>query len=223
MTNILNLFRKSPFEPLYEHRLHVQKSISLVKPLFKVMFAGDKKELERISQEIIEAEKAADDVKVEIRRILPKGVYLSVNREDLLRYLKIQENLADTVEDIMVLLSIKELSTPPELANEILLFVDIVVNVCDIADKATDHLRSLVESGFRGEDVREVLSLVEESEKGEREADIAGLKLAKLLFTLEDEMKPSDLILWFRIFKMIGSLADNADNTGDLLRTLLSR
>ncbi len=223
MANILKLFSKSPFEPLYEHRLKVHDCINLVRPLFEAVFAGDKEEQDRISREIIEAEKAADGLKMEIRRILPKGIFLPVNREDLLRYLKIQDDLADTVEDIMVLLSIKKLKAPPELKQRILEFVDIAIGVCRICDQATDHLRTLVESGFRGEGVLEVLDLVEEAELAERQADNAGLDIARKLFELEDELKPSDLLLWFRIFGLIGNLADYADKTGDFLRNLLSR
>lgn len=223
MTHILNLFRKSPFEPLYQHREKVLASIDLVKPLFKSVFAGDKAEQEKLSRQIIEAEMAADKLKREIRRILPKGVFLPVNREDLLRYLKIQDDLADTVEDIMVLLSLKEIAAPPELQAEIMTFIDVVLNCCQLADKATDHLRPLVESGFRGEDIKEVLVFVEAAEEAEREADDSGLALAQKLFTLEDQMKPSDLMLWFRIFDLIGNLADYAENTGELLRNMISR
>lgn len=223
MTHILDMFRKSPFEPLYEHRLKVQDSVVLVRPLFQAVFAGNANEQKRISEQIVVAEKAADALKDEIRRIVPKAVFLPVNREDLLRYLKIQDDLSDTVEDIMVLLSFKQIQTPPELAAAILEYVDVVLHVCTLSDQATDRLRPLVESGFGGEDARVVISLVEQMDVAEREADIAELTLVRRLFSLEDKMKPSDLMLWFRILDLVGDLADYSENTGELLRNMLAR
>ncbi len=223
MSSILNLFRKSPFEPLYKHRIAVRQSIDLVKPLLQAVLSGDQKEQERITDKIISAERKADELKMEIRRIVPKGVFLPVNREDLLRYLKIQDDLADTAEDIAVLASMKKLFAPVTLADEIMHYVDIVLNVCSLADEATDQLRPLVTAGFKGESAQNIMDLVEKAELAEREADEFGLQLAKKLFKAEDQMKGSDIFLWFKIFGLIGDLADYADKTGELLSNMLSR
>ncbi len=223
MTHILNLFRKSPFEPLFEHRLKVRECVDQVKPLFQAVFAGDREEQKRLSDCITAAEREADDLKVEIRRIIPKGIFLPVNREDLLRYLKIQDDLADAVEDITVLLLVKQLTVPPELSADIISFVETVLEVCYLADEATDRLRPLVNAGFKGEDVQVVMELVEKAEEAERCADKAGLALAQKLFTFEDRMKPTDVLLWFRIFDLVGNLADFAEKTGELLRNMLAR
>jgi len=223
MASILNLFIKSPFEPMFEHQMKVHECVSMLKPLFEALFEGNKKELKRITQQIRTAETEADKLKDEIRDIIPKGIFLPVNREDLLRYLKIQDDLADSVEDITVLISLKELTAPPELAKEILSFIDVVMEACRLGDEITDYLRTLVYSGFKGEKAQEVLKLVDKVNKAEHDSDKAGHELAKKLFAHEDEMKPSDLILWFRIFDLIGNLADHADNTGERLRSMISR
>ena len=223
MTHILDLFRKSPFDPLYKHRLKVRECTDLVKPLFKAIFSGDVEKQTQISKQICDAEKQADRLKEEIRRIMPKGIFLAVNREDLLRYLKIQDDLADAVEDIAVISGVKVLQTPNELRDGILSYVDTVLSVCTLADEATNHLKQLVETGFKGEEVTTVLDLVVKSEQAEREADIAGFELAKKLFRHEDEMKATDVMLWFRILDLVGDLADYADKTGEWLRNMLEK
>ncbi len=223
MQGILGLFSKSPFEPLYEHRLKVQECLELIKPLFVALFKGDKKELKRISDLIVKLEAEADDFKVEIRQAIPKGVFLPVNREDLLGYLKLQDNLADTAEDLTVLIGLKDLYAPDGLSCEILDFIEVVLAVCDLGSKTTEHLRALVASGFKGEEVKAVLDCVDELGLAERRADKVGHEIAKKLFTYEDEMKPSDLMLWFRILDLIGNLADYSDNTGERLRNMLTR
>ncbi len=223
MANILNLFTKSPFEPLYEHRAKVRECVDMLKPLFQAALSGNTGEQERISAAIIKSEHEADIIKTKIRQILPKGIFLPVNREDLLRYLKIQDDIADGVEDVMVLLNMKELSAPLALAEEIIRFIDCVLHVCDLAEEATDHLKSLVETGFRGEGIQEVITLVDKTELAERKADNASLALAKTLFMVEDEMKATDVFLWFRIFDMVGDIADHANKTGEWLRNMVTR
>ncbi len=223
MKHILDLFHKSPFEPLYEHRLKVRDCTDLVKPLFEAIFAEDTEKQQELSKRIYEAEKEADLLKVKIRRIIPKGIFLAVNREDLLRYLKIQDDLADAVEDIAVITSLKPLATPPALRDEILSFVDTVLNVCMLADEATDHLKPLVEAGFKGEDTATLHELVEKAEEAEREADLAGLEVAKKLFKHEDEMKATDVMLWFRVLDLVGDLADYAEKTSEWLHNMLNK
>ena len=223
MTHILNLFRKSPFDPLHKHGMKVRECTDLVKPLFEAIFSGDRKKQSEISRKICDAEKEADLLKVEIRRIIPKGIFLPVNREDLLRYLKIQDDLADTVEDIAVMTGIKELSTPSQLQDDILTYIDTVLQVCTLADNATEHLRPLIETGFKGENVTRVFELVEQAEQAERNADDEGLEVARKLFACEDEMKATDVMLWFRILDLVGNLADYAENTGEWLRNMLEK
>ena len=223
MTHILDMFRKSPFEPLYKHMLKVRECTDLVKPLFEAIFAGDIKKQQELSKRICDAEKEADLLKIEIRRIIPKGIFLAVNREDLLRYLKIQDDLADAVEDIAVITSVKPLTAPPDLRDEILSYVDTVLNVCTLADKATDHLKPLVEAGFKGENTASLLELAERAEEAEREADDAGLEVAKKLFKHEDEMKATDVMLWFRVLDLVGDLADYAEKTGEWLHNMLDK
>ncbi len=223
MSNILSLFAKSPFEPLYEHHLRVQECVNLVKPLFNSLFEGNNEEFKRISTQIYKAENEADQIKNQIRNTVPKGVFLPVNREDLFRFLKIQDDMADCVEDITVLLTMKELVFTPEFVQEVMSFIDVVLTACHLADLANKNLRTLVNAAFKGQEIQEVLNLVDQVEKAEREGDKAGHALAHNLFTHEDVMKASDLILWFRILDLIGDLADYSAKTGEWLRTMLIR
>ncbi len=223
MASVLTLFSKSPFEPLYKHRDKARECVDFLKPLFEAVFSGDDEAQVRITDAISKSEREADLLKVEIRRILPKGIFLPVNREDLLRYLKIQDNIADTVEDITVLLSMKELSAPVGLVEQTMDFIDCVLDVCDLADNATNHLKPLVAAGFKGDDVSYVINLAEQTELAERKADVKSLELARTLFKFEDEMKATDIFIWFKIFDLIGKIADHAEKTGEWLRNMVTR
>jgi len=223
MPSILDLFRKSPFGPLHEHMLKVKECIGLLRPLFEAAVAGDREKQAEITKKISKVEHEADLIKTDIRRTVPKGIFLPVQREDLLGFLKLQDDIADSIEDAAVLLSMKELPVPPALGEQILIYVDKVLAVCQRTDEATDHLKNLVEAGFGGKEADNVVGLVEEAEHAEWEADKQGLELARKLFSLEGEISPVDIFLWFRIFFVLGKIANHAEKTGDRLRRMLHR
>jgi len=223
MTSILDLFRKSPFGPLHEHMLKVKECIGLLRPLFEAAVEGDREKQAEITKKISKVEHEADLIKTEIRRTVPKGIFLPVQREDLLGFLKLQDDIADSIEDSAVLLSMKDLAVPRELGEQILIHVDKVLAVCNLTDKATDRLQGLVEAGFGGTEAGTVVDIVEQAEHAEWEADKQGLELAKSLFSLEGEISPVDIFLWFRIFFVLGKIANHAEKTGDRLRRMLHR
>ena len=47
-------------------------------------------------------------------------------------------------------------------------------------------------------------------------------RLSQKLFSIEDDMKPADIFLWFRVFGELGQLANFAEKSGDRLRRMLS-
>ncbi len=47
--------------------------------------------------------------------------------------------------------------------------------------------------------------------------------VSKSLFAMEDEIKTTDLMLWWRVFLELGALANSAEKTADRLRRMLSQ
>jgi uncharacterized protein Yka (UPF0111/DUF47 family) len=64
--------------------------------------------------------------------------------------------------------------------------------------------------------------MVAEVETREWEADRLQYTLSQQLFALEEELKPTDIFLWFRVYGELGQLANFAEKTGDRLRRMLS-
>ena len=221
MSRILSMFRKSPFEPLSMHMDKVQECVDRVPGLFKAAIESDTAQLDALSKEVFALEHDADEIKNRIRSSLPKGLFLPVLREDLLNYLKLQDDMADTVENVAVLLSLKELKLPRALADETMKHIENVMVVCRSTRRATDLLGDLVEVGFRGKRANDALKIVAEAEHAEWLADKSQYGLAKNLFACEGDLSPTDIFLWFRIFGELGKLANHAEKTGDALRRML--
>lgn len=222
MSLIANLFRESPFEPLRYHMKTVMRCVNFVRPMFEAVRDRNYDKLQELARKVFKVEHEADIIKDDIRRTIPKRFFLPVYRGDLLGYLKLQDDMADAAEDLAVLLTIKQLPLPPSLVDPTFVYLAKVESVCRQTREIADYLPTLVEGDLVGEEAEHVLASIADVEKAEWEADRLQYSLSQALFALEDEMKPSDLLLWFRIFGELGQLANFAEKTGDRLRRMLS-
>lgn len=222
MSKIEDLFRESPFEPLRYHMKKVMECVAFVRPMFEAVRDQNYDNLQDIARKIFKTEHDADIIKDEIRQTIPKRFFLPVYRGDLLGYLKLQDDMADSVEDIAVLLTIKQLKLSASLVEPTFEYISKVDDVCLQACEIGDYLPTLVEGDMVGKEAEHVLQQIAAVEKKEWEADRIQYSLSQQLFSLEDEMKASDLILWFRVYGELGQLANFAEKTGDRLRRMLS-
>lgn len=220
---ILNWRGQSPFEPLAEHMKHVRDCVDLVMPMFECVRAGEHAQLQTLAEDVFKAEHEADKVKNRIRQTIPKAFSLPVFRGDLLAFLHVQDELADTAEDLAVQLTIKQLAMPAALADEVLAYVGQAVKVCQQLYDAVADLKDLEESDFGGARGDRILKLVSQAEHEEWIADKMQYKLAQQLFALDEELKATDIFLWSQIFQNIGQLANHADKTAERLRRMLAR
>ncbi len=222
MPLIQDMFRESPFEPLRHHMKSVMECVAFVRPMFEAVRDGEFEGLRELANKVFKAEHLADIIKSDIRQTIPKRFFLPVYRGDLLGWVKLQDDMADAVEDIAVLLTIKRLALPAVLVDATFEYVTKIEDVCRQSLALTDYLPTLVEGDMVGAEAEHALLLVAHLEKTEWEADRLQYTLSQSLFTLEDEMKPTDVFLWFRIFGELGQLANFAEKTGDRLRRMLA-
>ena len=221
MSIISKLFGKSPFEPLYQHMCKVKKCVDLIQPLMRAFFDENFEEVTGITKKIFKAEHEADLMKKEIRINLPKGIFLPVARGDVLRFLKEQDNIADSTEDLAVLLAMRRMKIPAELKEELHSLVDKVLEAFDLTMKVSSEIKLLAETSFGGAEAHKVMEMIEKIKVKEWEADKAQMRAAQKMFSLEDQLDPVSVMMWMNIFRELGNLANHAENTGDQLRVML--
>ncbi len=221
MSIISKLFGKSPFEPLYQHMLKVKECVDLVRPLMDAFLNEEDKKVEGFAKKIFKAEHEADLVKKELRNQLPKSIFLPVARGDLLRFLKEQDNIADSAEDLAVLITLRKTRVPEELKKELKDFVDKVIETYEMAMRVSSEIKLLAETSFTGTEAHKVTQLIEELKVDEWEADKAQMIVAKKLFSIEEKLDPITLLMLMNIFKELGILANHAENAGDQMRMML--
>ncbi len=221
MSIISKLFGKSPFEPLHQHMLKVKACVGLVRPLMDAFLKGEQEKVKDVAKKIFKAEHDADMVKKEIRSRLPKSILLPVARGDILRFLKEQDNIADSAEDLAALLILRKTTVPEELKEKLKNFVDKVLETYEVAMTVSSEIKLLAETSFGGEEAHKVMELIEQLKLKEWEADKAQMKVARKMFSIEKKLDPVSVMMWMHIFRELGTLANHAENAGDQMRLML--
>ncbi len=221
MPIIDKIFGKSPFKPLVEHATCVIECIELITPVVDAWFNEDWDEIENLKGKVREKEQEADEAKITIRQQLTKSMFLPVPRGDLLRILNHQDDIADTAEDLCVLLTMRKTTVPQELQEQTRQLANKGLEACHMVLGATEELNLLMETSFTGPEAQRVLEKADQTGKLEYEADIIAQAALKKLFKMEDRMDPISIIFLMRIFNVLGRLANHAENCGDNLRHLI--
>lgn len=220
---IANLFARSPIKPLQQHMEVVRQCAEEVITLFEALVGGNDTALQESVDKIFALEGEADSIKHDLREHLPKSLFMPVERGGLLKILDIQDHIADTAQDIAGLLQVRKFEVPVSFNEPLLALVRRCIDACLLCEKIINELDELLAVGFRGPQAEVVESMVVELNKIESDTDQMGTDLSRLLFTMEGEISDVSLILWSRLIRDIGGLADDAEMVGNRLRLLIAR
>ncbi|MCB1050792.1 MAG: TIGR00153 family protein [Acidobacteria bacterium] len=223
MSPFASLFGRSPFKALQEHMRAVITCVDLINPVFEALASGQQAEIERLKVEVDRWEGDADLIKNQLREHLPRGLFLPVDRRDLLEVLSMQDSMADVAQDIVELLVERPMELPDAMKAPLLNLVGRCIEVCHFAQKIIEELDELLEMGFKGKERAQVEEMVDQLNRMESDTDRLEVELCRTLFRHEDEMKPVSVMFWHQLIQWIGDLADYADKTGNRLRLLIAR
>ena len=221
-TTILDMFGLSPIRPLQSHMEKAHACVALLSVFFEAILIQDWSRATEVHGEINALENQADRLKNEIRTHLPKKLFLTVSRADLLDLLSEQEKLPNTARDISGIMLGRKMQIPESIRNESQNFLETCIRTSDQAKESIDELGALMESVFRGKEVLFVHRLLTKLNELESETDRMQIKLRFSIFQIEKDLPPIDVIFLYRIIELIGSLADHAQQVGNRLQMLMS-
>tara|TARA_Y100001936_G_scaffold237625_1_gene268421 strand:- start:1133 stop:1786 length:654 start_codon:yes stop_codon:yes gene_type:complete len=217
------MFSKSPFKPLASHMDKVRACVDQINPMFDALKKEDFSKVEEISKLIVKLEHEADLIKDDIRTHMQQSIFLPVDKKDFMQLLSAQDDIADSVEDLAVLLRIKNINTPDKIMPSL---EDLVAHVIKTAYAGCDlilELEALLESSFGGAEAAKVEKATQTLSTLEWEADQKQFLLAQKLFSLGNEIEAPDLLLWNEVIKKLGAVADKTEQIGKTLRIFLSQ
>ncbi len=221
MRTIAGLFGKSPFTPLQRHMQSVRECIDKVPVLFEELEKNDYEGISRTAKEISNLEHVADLTKNDIRLNLPKGLFLPVDRGNLLEILSLQDSLADKAEDIGMLLTLKQVKLPEDLKILFKTFLAKNLEAFQKANEIINQLDELLEYSFGGREAIKVNELIDEVAFKEHEADKIQHELVKSLFNLNLSIPFQDFILLKQLIGEISSISNLSEKLAYRIRIML--
>jgi hypothetical protein len=222
-TTISDMFGASPVRPLQKHMESVQTCVQQLVPFFDAVLAHNWDEAGKRRDEIARLEGAADDLKRELRLNLPKGLFMAVSRRDLLEVLTMQDKIANKAKDITGLIIGRQMEFPESIGPLLKDFIQRSIDASAQAQKAINELDELVETGFRGTEVKLVESMIKTLDEIESDTDKIQVQVRAELFAIESHLNPVEVMFLYRIIDWIGDLGDLAQRVGSRLELMLAR
>ncbi len=201
----------------------VRACVDQIQPLFTAQLAGDYGKVQETSEKIVQLEYEADKIKNSIRDHLPQSIFLAVDKRDFMHLLSAQDDIADAIEDLGVILRIRQLVNPEGLQEPLNTLVDHVVMSAYSACDLIHELDNLLEASFGGVEAEKVEKACHQLATYEWEADKKQFILAQKLFSLGDALSAADLLLWNEVSKKLGAVADKSELIGKTLRIFLAK
>ncbi len=216
------LFGRSPFVPLQLHLDKVADCVEAVFSLLERIREGEVSNVEETAREISKLEHKADLVKNDIRNNLPRGLFLAIDRSQLLEILGLQDSIADKAEDIGILMSLRSAKMLDSLVEP---FGEYIKGNKDAFHKARDVMReldALIESGFGGVEATRVVQMVDAVAESEHNCDIMQRKLMKQVLDHEDELSVGNFFVWQRLLHEIAGISNYSEKLANRVRMLLT-
>ena len=223
MGSIFNMFGPSPIRPIEQHMHKTYLCAKQLYPFFEAALKQDWQTANEIQDKIVSMEKEADLIKRELRLHLPTGLFLPVARTDLLELLSAQDRIANKAEDIASLIISRQMIIPETLS---MLFIPFLLRCLDAAKqacKAINELDELLESGFRGSEVKIVEDMIVTLDEIEHDSDDKLAEIRHRIFELEKDLPAIEVIFLYKLVQWIGDLADHAQTVGGRLQILIAR
>jgi len=217
------LFGKSPIGPLQEHMQLAEEAASFLPQLVQASIDADWQRAGEIQKLVRKAEGDADNLKRKIRQNLPRSLFLPVPRGDLLELVTCQDKVANISQDIAVLIVGRKMQFPEKVQTPLQEFLDaclLAVNQCLCVVQELDEL---LEVGFTGREVKRVEKMLKELDRTEARCDKSAARVRQLLFKIEQDLPPIDVMFIYRVVEFISTLADTAENVGDRLQIIIAR
>lgn len=223
MGSIFNVFGPSPIKPIEQHMRKTYLCAKQLSSLFEAVLKEDWPTVQAFKIKIVDIEREADRIKRNLRLHLPTGLFLPVSRTDLLELLSAQDQIANKAKDIANLIASRKMLIPPSLALLLMPFLNRCLDAAKQACQAINELDELLESGFRGSEVKIVGDMIVTLDEIEHDCDKKLADIRDCIFKLEKELPPIEVIFLYKLVQWIDDLADHAQIVGSRLQILIAR
>jgi predicted phosphate transport protein (TIGR00153 family) len=210
-SNLTDVIGNSPLSILERHVRVCADCVNLLIEYFEAAQAGEWKRASDLRDEIAKLESVADDLKLEVRSNLPRGLWMSVSRADLLELVRMQDKMANDTKDVAGLSLGRELAFPAKLEKSLFKYLAAITDCTNQAVEVIVALRELSRSAFGSRQVDAIAKMVTMVEKVERKSDDQQQALRAKLRKYEADLSPIDAVFLYQLLSQIGEIADSAE------------
>jgi uncharacterized protein len=220
-----NLFRSifitSPFDDLQAHAEKVKECVWAFQQAIECFAAERCKVFNEYLTEVDKLESEADAIKRGIRGHLPMNSRLPVSKFQLFMYLKEQDKVLDSVEKTLDWISYRIVpGIPEELEKDFFLLVDSVIEPIEDLSRMVAEAKMYFDT-YSEKQRSIVKDIIHNLRKREHDVDRLEDSLKKKIFAMEDD--PIGTYHLVRLTELIGSVADHAENAGDMMRAMIAK
>lgn len=219
---IFKAIRPSPFDRLLQHASKVVECIRSFKNAVENYLEEDFAEFEKQAARVTQLEHEADIIKGNIRAHLPRGIFMPVDKSDFLMLLREQDAILDFAEDAVVWMGMRHTRVPQNLKETIKEHLLKVVETVEALEKVVAKIKTLISLFLTNEARESAKEAVKEVHKKEWEADNIERKISKEIFAIEN-IDPLSTYHLLHTMYLIDSIANHAENAGDLIRAILAK
>lgn len=215
-------FIVSPFDSLLEHAEKVKECGWAFQQAIECHATEKCKAFDEYRQDVTKLESEADAIKRRIRGHLPMGTRMPVNEFQLFMYLREQDNVMDSVEEALDWLSYRRSSgiTKEEIKEALFLLVDAVVEPIEELSRMVAEARKYFDD-YSEKQRRIVKGIIRNLREREHDADLLEDELKYKVFSMGTD--PVEIFHLVKLAEIIGSVADHAENAGDMMRAMIAR
>lgn len=218
---LARLFGRSPFAPLQTHMEKVSACVEELSTLFLALQEKNFAHIEKVAQKISTLEHEADLAKNDIRNHLSTGLFFPVARGSILDILSLQDNIADSAENVAILLTFRQLVIDPFFAKEFALFFEKNLETFQEVRAIVLELGELLESSFGGPEAEKVKTMVDQVAFKEHECDLLQRNLLKKFLDKSAAMATADFYLWIKVLEEVGEIANKSECLANRIRMIL--
>ncbi|MFC1856509.1 TIGR00153 family protein [Thermodesulfobacteriota bacterium] len=217
----LSLFITSPFDGLQEHAEKVKECAWAFQQATECYFTKQCEAFDEFRKQVSQLESEADTIKRRIRGHIPKGTMLPVDKFQLFRYLKEQDHVLDSVEDVLDWLSYREEpGIPEQLEKDFFLLVDAVIEPIEELSRMVVEARKYFRT-FSEKQRVVVKNIIHTLHQMEHDADTVEDAIKQKVF--HSQLDPVIVFYMVRLAETIGAIADHAENAGDMMRAMVAK
>lgn len=217
----LSMFVTSPFKGIQEHAEVVKECAWAFQQAMECYVSNKCQTFEELRKEVTKLESEADAIKRRIRGHLPIGTLMPVSKFQLFRYLREQDGVLDAVEDALDWVSYRTRpGIPTELEKDFNLLIDAAVEPIEELSKMVKEARAYFRT-YNENQRKLVKNIIRNLRRFEHHADICEDEFKRKVFHIESDA--TSVFHMIRLAEFVGSIADHAENAGDMMRAMLAK